>query len=314
MPGGQYTNLFQQAQALGLADRWPEICRIYADVNQMLGDIVKVTPTSKAVGDMALFMVANDLSAADVLDPERELAFPASVKDLLGGRMGQPPGGFPQQLQDRVMRDEPILEDRPGESFQPADFEAAEQAVVKFIGNRKPTRRDVVSYLLYPKVFEEFARHEFTFGDGSGLPTPVFFFGCQPGEELSIDIETGKTLIIKFLTISDPHPDGRRVVFFELNGQPREVTVTDRSLDSDIPKRTQADQGDPKQVGASMPGMVVTIAVEVGDKVKKGQKLLSLEAMKMETTIYAEVAGTVEQVLVKPGSQVETGDLMVRLG
>ncbi|MEX1039824.1 MAG: pyruvate carboxylase [Pirellulaceae bacterium] len=314
MPGGQYTNLFQQAQALGLAEQWPQICRVYAEVNQMMGDIVKVTPTSKAVGDMALFMVANDLTPEDVLDPERELAFPASVKDLLGGRMGQPPGGFPVDLQQRVMRDEPILDGRPGESFEPADFKAAEEAIVKFIGNRKPTRRDMVSYLLYPKVYEEFAKHEVTYGDVSGLPTPVFFYGSLPGEELSVDIETGKTLIVKFLTVSDPHPDGRRVVFFELNGQPREVTITDRALDSNVPKRTQADPGDSKQVGASMPGMVVTLAVKEGDKVKKGQKLLSLEAMKMETTIYAEVAGTVEQVLVKPGSQVEAGDLMIRLG
>ncbi|RCS54441.1 pyruvate carboxylase [Bremerella cremea] len=312
MPGGQYTNLFQQAHALGLSDQWSQICEIYAQVNEMLGDIVKVTPTSKAVGDMALFMVANDLTPADVLNPERELAFPASVKDLLGGRMGQPPGGFPEALQKRVMRDEPILTTRPGESFEPADFVAAEAKVEKFLG-RKPKRNEVVSYLLYPKVYEDFAKHELNYGDVSGLPTPVFFYGQEPGEELAVDIEVGKTLIVKFLTISDPHPDGSRVVFFELNGQPREVSVIDQSLESDVPKRQKADADDPKQIGSSMPGMVVTIAVEPGEKVAKGQKLLSLEAMKMETTIYAEVEGTVEQVLVKPGSQVETGDLMIKL-
>lgn len=313
MPGGQYTNLYQQAHALGLADRWPEICETYAQVNEMLGDIVKVTPTSKAVGDMALFMVANDLTPADVLDTNRELAFPASVKDLLGGRMGQPPGGFPEDLQKRVMRDEPILTTRPGESFEPADFAAAEATVEKML-RRKPKRYEVVSYLLYPKVFEEFAQHEVAYSDTSGLPTPVFFYGAEPGEELAVDIETGKTLIVKFLTVSDPHPDGSRVVFFELNGQPREVSVIDKSLESDVPKRMKADPGDTKQVGSSMPGMVVTVAVEAGDKIAKGQKLLSLEAMKMETTVYAEVAGTVEKVLVKPGSQVEAGDLMVQLG
>ncbi len=312
MPGGQYTNLYQQAHALGLADQWPQICQTYAQVNAMLGDIVKVTPTSKAVGDMALFMVANELTPEDVLDPSRELAFPASVKDLLGGRMGQPPGGFPEDLQKRVMRDEAILTTRPGESFEPADFADAEAKVEKML-RRKPKRHEVVSYLLYPKVFEEFAEHQVTFGDTSRLPTPVFFYGQQPAEELAVDIETGKTLIVKFLTVSDPHPDGTRVVFFELNGQPREVSVLDKSLESDVPKRVKADASDPKQVGASMPGMVVTIAVEPGEKVAKGQKLLSLEAMKMETTVYAEVAGTVEKVLVKPGSQIEAGDLMIQL-
>lgn len=312
MPGGQYTNLFQQAHALGLSDQWAQICEIYAQVNDMLGDIVKVTPTSKAVGDMALFMVANELTPADVLNPDRELAFPASVKDLLGGRMGQPPGGFPEALQKRVMRDEAILTTRPGESFEPADFADAETKVEKFLG-RKPKRSEVVSYLLYPKVYEDFAKHELSYGDVSGLPTPVFFYGQEPGEELAVDIETGKTLIVKFLTISDPHPDGSRVVFFELNGQPREVSVIDQSLESDVPKRQKADADDPKQIGSSMPGMVVTIAVEPGEKVAKGQKLLSLEAMKMETTVYAEVEGTVDQVLVKPGSQVEAGDLMIKL-
>ncbi|QDU76310.1 2-oxoglutarate carboxylase small subunit [Bremerella volcania] len=312
MPGGQYTNLFQQAHALGLSDQWSDICEIYAQVNEMLGDIVKVTPTSKAVGDMALFMVANELTPEDVLNPERELAFPASIKDLLGGRMGQPPGGFPEGLQKRVMRDEAILTTRPGESFEPADFDDAAAKVEKILG-RKPSRNEVVSYLLYPKVYEEFAKHEVEFGDISNLPTPVFFYGQEPGEELVIDIEKGKTLIVKFLTVSDPHPDGTRVVFFELNGQPREVSVLDHSLESDVPKRQKADAADPKQIGSSMPGMVVTIAVEPGEKVAKGQKLLSLEAMKMETTVYAEVAGTVEEVLVKPGSQVETGDLMIRL-
>ncbi|PQO42373.1 pyruvate carboxylase [Blastopirellula marina] len=312
MPGGQYTNLYQQAHALGLSDRWAEICEIYAQVNDMLGDIVKVTPTSKAVGDMALFMVANDLTPSDVLNPDRELAFPASVKDLLGGRMGQPPGGFPEPLQKRVMRDEPVLTTRPGASFEPADFEAAEAKVEKFLG-AKPHRRQVVSYLLYPKVYEEFVRHRNEYGDISGLPTPAFFYGQEPGDELAVDIETGKTLIVKFLTVSDPHPDGSRVVFFELNGQPREVSIIDASLESDVPKRQKADPDDSKQIGSSMPGMVVTIAVEAGEKVAKGQKLLSLEAMKMETTVYAETEGTVEQVLVKPGSQVETGDLMIKL-
>ncbi|MBW3600911.1 MAG: pyruvate carboxylase subunit B, partial [Planctomycetes bacterium] len=312
MPGGQYTNLYYQAQSLGLADRWAEVCRVYAQVNQMFGDIVKVTPTSKAVGDMALFMVANDLKPDDVLDANRELAFPASVKDLIGGKMGQPPGGFPPQVIERVLRGEtPILE-RPGAAFPPADFSAAAGTLKKLLG-REPHRREVVSYLLYPKVYEDFAAHQIAYSNTSMLPTPLFFYGMQRGEEVGVDIEPGKTLIIKFLAIGEPHADGRRTVFFELNGQPREVTIVDRSLESETQKRLKADVGDPKQVGAAMPGMIVTVAVQPGDQVAKGQKLLSLEAMKMETTLYAELDGRIAQVHVQPGSQVETGDLLVTL-
>lgn len=312
MPGGQYTNLYYQAQALGLADRWTDVCRVYAEVNEMFGDIVKVTPTSKAVGDMALFMVANDLKPADVLDPNRELAFPASVKDLIGGKMGQPPGGFPPKVIERVLRGESPITERPGAKFPPADFAAAAAKMQKFLG-REPGRREVISYLLYPKVFEEFAAHQIKYSDVSVLPTPLFFFGMERGEEVGIEIEPGKTLITKFLAVGEPHPDGRRTVFFELNGQPRSVTVLDRSLESQAEKRLKADAGNSKQVGAAMPGMIVTVAVQPGDQVAKGQKLLSLEAMKMETTLYAEQDGKVAQVHVHPGSQVETGDLLVTL-
>ncbi len=310
MPGGQYTNLYYQAQSLGLADRWPEVCHVYAQVNEMFGDIVKVTPTSKAVGDMALFMVANDLKPDDVLNSDRELAFPASVKDLIGGKMGQPPGGFPPKVIERILRGEKPLEVRPGSAFPPADFEAA-TGKVKSMTGREPSRREVLSYLLYPKVFEEFAEHQVKYSDTSLLPTPLFFYGMKPGEEVSIEIEPGKTLIIKFLTIGEPHTDGRRTVFFELNGQPRSVSVMDTSLEGETLKRLRAEPGNPKHVGAAMPGMVVTVAVQVGDQVVKGQKLLSLEAMKMETTLYAEQDGKVGQILVHAGSQVETGDLLL---
>jgi pyruvate carboxylase len=312
MPGGQYTNLFEQARALGLADRWPEVCRVYADVNQMLGDIVKVTPTSKSVGDMALFMVANNLQTSDVLDENRDLAFPASVIDLVIGNMGQPVGGFPKKIRDRVLRDRKPVRGRPGASMPPADFKAAATECEAFM-NRKPTDRDVVTYLLYPKVFREFIEHQKKYSDTSDLPTPVFFYGIEPGEEVAVDIEPGKTLIIKFLTIGDAHPDGSRNVFFELNGQPRDLSVIDNSLEGDAPKRAKADTGNSDHIGAAMPGMVVGVGVQTGDNVKKGQKLLTLEAMKMETTIYAEREGKVANVLVKPGSQVETGDLLIEL-
>ncbi len=310
MPGGQYTNLFMQARALGLADRWSEVCEVYAGVNQLFGDIVKVTPTSKAVGDMALFMVANELTNLDVLDPSRDLAFPASVIDLVGGAMGQPPGGFPEDVVDRIVKDGKRFTDRPGASLEPADFDAARETVAEF-KKSEVTDRDVVTHLLYEKVFRDFVEHQQAYSDTSCLPSPAFWYGLVPGEEIAVEIEPGKTLIISFLTVGNPHPDGTRTVFFELNGQPREVTVRDHSLETDKNAAVKADAGNPGHVGSSMPGMVVSVAVAIGDHVKKGQKLLSLEAMKMETAVNTERDGRVADVLVAPGSQVETGDLLV---
>jgi pyruvate carboxylase len=312
MPGGQYTNLFQQAQALGLSSRWPEVCQIYAGVNQLLGDIVKVTPTSKAVGDMALFLVANDLTCDDVMQGDRELAYPKSVLDLLGGRMGQVDGGFPPEVRDRILRGEKPLEGRPGESIPPADLDETRAIVAKMVEG-EPTDQDLVSYLMYPQVFEQLADHQRQFSDVSVLPTPVFFYGMTPGEEVAVDIEQGKTLIIKFLTVGEAHHDGTRSVFFELNGQPREVTVTDHSLQSTVAERLQADPKNTKQIGASMPGLVVVVAVQAGDPIVAGQKLLTIEAMKMETTILAEADGKVGEVHVVPGTQIETGDLLVTM-
>jgi pyruvate carboxylase len=312
MPGGQATNLYQQAASLGLGNRWNDLCRMYADVNELFGDIVKVTPTSKAVGDMALFLLANNLKADDVLDPSRELAFPESVVDLMAGRMGQPPGGFPPRVRKRILRDQKAVRGRPGASLPPADFEATAIELEEKL-HRAPLGREVVSYLLYPRVFDDFVQHTAAFSDTSVFSTPTFFYGLESGAETSIDIEPGKTLIIKFLTISDPHPDGHRTVFFELNGQPREVNVIDRSLEPQEPARPKADPSDPMQVAAPMPGLVVTIGIQPGDKVTRGQKLATMEAMKMETTIYAEIDGRVAELLVKPGVQVETGELLIRL-
>ncbi len=311
MPGGQYTNLYQQARALGLVDQWTQICHVYAQVNELFGDIVKVTPTSKAVGDMALFMVANELTPDDILSGDRELAYPASVLDLIGGSMGQPPGGFPIKIQQRILKDRPAVSGRPGESLPRADFAATREELAKQLGH-DPTQQEIVSSLLYPKVFQEYAQHRRDFYDPSGLPTPVFFYGPEPGEEISIELEPGKTLIVKYLTVGEPHADGRRTVFFEVNGIPREVNVQDHSQEPDAPSAVKADPTDVKQIGAAMPGLVVTVAVQAGDTIKKGQKLLSLEAMKMETTIQAEIDGVLADVLVKPGSQVETGDLLIR--
>jgi pyruvate carboxylase len=311
MPGGQYTNLYQQAEALGLAERWPDVCRMYAEVNRMFGDIIKVTPTSKVVGDMALFMVGNSLTPEEVVNGSRDLAFPESVVEFFEGRLGQPPGGFPKALQKRVLRGRKPLKGRPGANLPAADFAHTRKELAERL-RRAVDERETIAYLLYPRVFVPFAEHQQKYSDTSVLPTPVFFYGMEPGEEVSVDIEPGKTLIIKFLAVGDPHPDGNRLVFFELNGQPREVLVLDRKLGGDVHKHPKADTGDPRQVGAPMPGLVVNVPVVPGEQVAAGQKLCTLEAMKMETTVYAERAGRVAEVLVRPRTQVEAGDLLVR--
>ena len=310
MPGGQYTNLYQQASALGLSDRWREVCHVYADVNKMFGDIVKVTPTSKAVGDMALFMVGNDLTVDDVLTGEKEYSYPASVIDLISGAMGQPPGGFPETVRQRILKDHPCFDGRPGETLPPADFEA-EAVKLETLLDRKPTSQEVLSSLLYPRVFADFAKHQLEYGDTSTLPTPVYFFGMEGTEEIAADIEPGKTLIIRYLTTGIAHSDGMRSVFFELNGQPRDVLVLDKSEEPETPASAQADPNNPNHVGAQMPGMVVAVAVDAGSNVSKGQKLLTMEAMKMQTTVTAERDGKIADVLVKAGSQVKTGDLLL---
>jgi pyruvate carboxylase len=311
MPGGQFTNLLEQAKALGLGDRWEEVCKAYAECNQLLGDIVKVTPTSKSVGDLALMLVTNGLQAADLLSDSRELAFPESVLDLVAGRMGQPPGGFPAAVVKRIVRDGKVVTGRPGESLAPADFHAAEKKTAEIVG-RTASPREVLSMLLYPRVFEDYARHVAKYADVSVLPTPAFLEGLKSGEELSVDIEPGKTLLIRLLTVGEPHADGTRTVFFELNGQPRSVSIADKSLEAKVQRRPKAVPGDAREVGAPMPGLVVTVAVRPGDVVTKGQKLLSLEAMKMETTVYAERDGKLAEVLVTPGTPVEAQELLAR--
>ena len=311
IPGGQYTNLYEQARSLGIVDQWVEICKTYADVNQLMGDIVKVTPTSKAVGDMALYMVANKLSVDDVRNSNGDIDFPASVIDLVGGMMGQPYGGFPEDVSRIVLKGEKPLQGRPGDLLESADFEKAAEEVRKITGKKKATSQQIITYLLYPKVFEEYAIHEKTFFDTSKLPTPLFFFGMEEGEEAAVEIESGKTLIIKYLTTGNPHADGTRTVFFELNGIPREITVHDAELEGTSKNRPKADATDQSHLGSNMPGMVSAVLVKVGDWIKRGDKLFVLEAMKMETTLHAENDGKVTQLFVQPGEQVDTGDLLM---
>jgi len=284
---------------------------MYAEVNRLFGDVIKVTPTSKVVGDMALFLVGNNLSADDVLEGPRELSFPESVVEFFEGRLGPPPGGFPEKLRKRILRGRKGIDGRPGATLPPADFDAARKELKRLIG-RPANDQELISYLLYPRVFPELAAHQARYSDTSVLPTPVFFHGMEPGEEASIDIERGKTLIVKFLTVGEPHADGTRTVFFELNGQPREAVVQDRALGGDVRKRKKAEAGNKLHVGSPMPGVVARVLVAPGEQVGPGQKLFTLEAMKMETTIQAETAGEVAEVLVQPGAQVEAGDLLLR--
>ena len=310
MPGGQYTNLREQSRALGLEHHWPAVCRAYAEVNEMFGDIIKVTPTSKVVGDMAIHMVTNDLTPAEVLDPDREIAFPESVVHLFLGEVGQPPGGFPPALQRKILKGEPPLTVRPGEIIPPADLDAGRGEVEHKL-RRQVSDRELVSYLMYPQVFIDYAKHRRSFGNVTVLPTPVFFYGLDAAQEIAVDIERGKTLIIRWLATGEPDEDGQRTVFFELNGQPRTLKVADKALAGSGRVHRKADETQPGQVGAPMPGMIVSVGAQPGQAVKRGERLFVIEAMKMETAVYAELDGTVGEVVAGPGTRVETHDLVL---
>ncbi len=314
MPGGQYTNLRQQAKSLGLEGRWEEIADAYADVNQLFGDIVKVTPSSKVVGDLALFMVTNGLTAMDVLAPNQKLNFPKSVVEMLQGMLGHPPGGWPKVLQKIILSTAGAtpIKGRPGAKLPKADFAAVKKELTAKL-KQEMRDVDVLSYLLYPQVFLDYAKHMQTYDNTSVIPTPAFFYGLTSGEEISVEIEPGKRLIIKYLTTGDAREDGLRTVFFELNGQPREVNVPDRSLEGKLHKAAKADPDDPNHVPAPMPGKVSAVAVKKGQDVKSGERLLSIEAMKMETAVYSPRDAKVSEVLVKPGSVVSARDLLIVL-
>jgi len=313
MPGGQYTNLKEQARSVGLDDsRWPEVSQAYADVNQMFGNIVKVTPSSKVVGDMAILMVSSGLTKEQVVDPDFEVAFPESVVQMMRGDLGRPEGGWPPGIQKKVLKDQKPLEQRPGALMAPLDLVAERKKLDEKLG-RAATDTQFASYLMYPKVFLDYAKDRAAFGDCAILPTPVFFYGMEPGEEVSVDIERGKTLIVRFVALSEVRDDGTRQVFFELNGQPRSIVVTDRSQVAKRPPQRKMENGNTKHVGAPMPGTIATVKAIVGQKVAKGDLLLTMEAMKMETSVRAEAEGTVAEVLVKPGVQVDAKDLLIVL-
>ncbi|MCF6302110.1 MAG: biotin/lipoyl-binding protein, partial [Devosiaceae bacterium] len=312
MPGGQFTNLKEQARSLGLQRRWHEVAQTYADVNQMFGDIVKVTPSSKVVGDMALSMVSSGLSRADVEDPDREVAFPDSVVGFFAGDLGQPPGGFPKVLQEKVLKGRKPLDKRPGAYLEATDIEGKRAEISKEL-EVEIDDFQLASYLMYPKVFAEFVRAQNVFGPTSVLPTPVYFYGLSDGDELMVDLSKGFTLVLRYLGRAETNDKGMVRVFFELNGQPRSVFVPDRHMAGEIVVRAKAEEGNVKQVGAPMPGVVSTLAVKVGQQVTTGDVLLSIEAMKMETAIHCEVDGVVAEILAHPGDQVDAKDLLVRI-
>ncbi|HEX6971746.1 MAG TPA: pyruvate carboxylase, partial [Limnochordia bacterium] len=312
MPGGQYSNLRLQAAALGLSDRWDEVTRAYIAANALMGDLVKVTPSSKAVGDLALFMVQNGLSAEDVLERGEAFTFPESVISCLSGMMGRPPGGFPERLQKVVLKGREPITCRPGELLEPADLDGLKERLSRELG-RTLSRRDVLSYVLYPAVFKDFVAHQRLYSDTSVIDTPTFFYGLRPGDETRVEIEQGKTLIVKLTAIGELLPDGTRTVHFELNGQPREVRVADASHQGAQPSRPKAAEDDPRQLGASMPGTVVKVACRAGDVVQKGDPLIVTEAMKMETVLQAPRDGRVSELFVAAGDRVEPGDLLLVL-
>lgn len=314
MPGGQFTNLKEQARSLGLETRWHEVAQAYHDVNLMFGDIVKVTPSSKVVGDMALMMVSQELTVADVENPAKDIAFPDSVVSMLRGDLGQSPGGWPRALQKKALKGEAPIAVRPGSLLKPADLSAQRKELEEKLG-RQVSEFEFASSLMYPKVFADFAAAQEAYGPVSVLPTPVYFYGMKQEDEIFVEIERGKTLVIRCLAVGEANEKGMVTVFFELNGQPRRAKVPDRSRgDSASRLRRKAEPGNEAHVGAPMPGVVSTVAVAAGQPVKAGDVLLSIEAMKMETALHAERDGTIAELLVRAGDQIDAKDLLVVYG
>ncbi|MFD1735673.1 pyruvate carboxylase [Bacillus salitolerans] len=312
MPGGQYSNLMQQAKGVGLGERFEEVKEMYRRVNDMFGDIVKVTPSSKVVGDMALYMVQNNLNEDDIYEKGESLSFPDSVVELFEGYLGQVHGGFPRELQRIILKGREPISVRPGELLKPVQFHALKESLFHSL-KRQVTSFDLISYALYPKVFMEYQSIVDEFGDVSVLDTPTFFYGMRLGEEIEVVIEQGKTLIVKLVSISQPQSDGTRVVYFELNGQPREVVVKDESIKSAVVTRLKADRMNDQHIAATMPGTVIKVLVKKGEKVEKGDILMITEAMKMETTIQSPYSGQVKEIHVGDSDAVQTGDLLMEL-
>lgn len=312
MPGGQYTNLQQQASAVGLEDRWEDVKRMYSVVNQMFGDIVKVTPSSKVVGDMALFMVKNDLTEKDIYENGQSLSFPESVIQFFQGDLGQPVGGFPAKLQEIILQGRPSITVRPGSLAKPVDFAEIKEKLCDLIGY-EPSHEEVLSYLMYPQVFLEYVKMNDMFGNVSLLDTPTFFHGMRVGETVEVQIEKGKILNIRLDEIGQPANDGTRILYYHLNGQRREIEIRDQSAKNFLKTKEKAKPNNQSHIGATMPGSVLEILVKKEEEVKKGQPLIITEAMKMETTIHAPFNGKITQIHVAPEESIEAGDLLMEI-
>jgi pyruvate carboxylase len=328
MPGGQYTNLKEQAASMGVSRRWSEIACTYADVNKLFGDIIKVTPSSKVVGDMALFLFSRGIKPADVINLEPGTTpFPESVIDMMMGGLGWPEGGWPEAVWLAILGKErfEIARQRYQQDIQATGKNVRQPVKVDVAAletlrlelseklHHKASDDALYSWLMYPQVFLDFVKQQKEFGNISTLPTPAFYYGLKPEQEISVDIEEGKTLIIRLVSVGEPDKDGRRIIAYELNGMARATSVLDKSI---IPKpkaRIQADLGEQTQVAAPIPGLIATLSVSVGAKVRKGDKLLMMESMKMQTTVYSPLSGMVAELHVAVGDNVETKDLLLKI-
>jgi pyruvate carboxylase len=314
IPGGQYSNLKSQVESFGLGHKFKEVKEMYMKVNFMMGDIVKVTPSSKMVGDLAIFMVKNELTPENILEKGKDLAFPDSVVSYFEGMMGQPEGGFSTDLQQIVLKGKEPITCRPGELLPPVNFEELAASIEKKHGF-KPTKQDLLSFALYPKVFDEYIAFIKEYGDFSRMETPLFFEGLKRGVPAEVELEDGKIYIIQLVQIGKLDNEGMRPVVFEVNGNRREIKIPDKTYRAEkvVTFTQMADPQKPGEIGASIPGNVFRILVKEGDEVKEGDSLLIIEAMKMETNVVSPIRGTVTEICVKEGQRVKTGELLLKI-
>ncbi len=311
MPGGQYSNFKEQVKSMGSAENFEEIKHLYKDANDLLGNIVKVTPSSKAVGDMAIFMFKNGLTKENILEAGKDLSYPDSIVDYFKGMIGRPDGGFPEELQRIVLKGQKPIEGRAGELLPPADFDAISRHLTETHNIDKVNMRNILSYALYPKVYDDYCTHLQYYNDVSKLESHVYFYGLRKGEETIIKIGEGKDLIIRFVDASEPNADGVRILTFEINGTMRSISIQDKNLEVQSDRKLKAEKNNPAHLGSSIPGTVGKIFVKEGEKVEKNTLLMTVEAMKMETTVVSKVSGVVDKVYTKEGDRVSQGDLLI---
>jgi pyruvate carboxylase len=308
IPGGQYTNLKSQVAGMGFGDRFDEVKQKYIEANAILGDIVKVTPSSKMVGDLAIFMMQNELDASNIVERGAALAFPDSVVSYFKGLMGQPTFGFPPDLQKVVLKGEKPFTGKPGAELTPVDLDAVKKELSEIID--EPSCRDAISYCLYPKVFKNYVKNVSEHGNVTHMASHIYFGGMSKGEFTEIDVDDGHTLMVKYIGPGEGNDDGTRTMQFELNGARRDVRVPDKTVQTEADSVRYADMDDHRQVGSSIPGGVSRIFVKKGDTVELNQPLLTIEAMKMETSVTARTAGVIDDICVREGQLVKAGELL----